>query len=254
MKNLSLFFLITFLSIPSILFSCICFEVKPFCTNVNEESIVIEAEVIEEYYQEGVRYLDFKITDELQNAPSFEFFSAPMLFSCNEGWELVVGDKIVVLFWESNSSYAPDANYIMTEFSSCVISYLTLSSDGTTLEGWVEEDKFEIVYEDFKSSLGDCNSYDYTYEVELEPEAEVELPFLKLFPNPTNSLVTLSFGEIEIDKIDYQLFSSDGKEILRKESIVGNVLNIDMTNYPIGVYFLRVNYNGEEIIERIVKY
>lgn len=66
-----------------------------------------------------------------------------------------------------------------------------------------------------------------------------------VYPNPTISFVNLSISNLEIEDATYSLFDLQGK-LLLSTKINSPQTQVEMGNYPVSTYFLRVqNKNGE---------
>ncbi|MBN2174817.1 MAG: Ig-like domain-containing protein [Bacteroidales bacterium] len=61
---------------------------------------------------------------------------------------------------------------------------------------------------------------------------------VRVFPNPNKGLMTLEFSSNDPKSIE--LFNAKGKVIFASQSVVGNILSIDISNQPLGIYFIRV--------------
>jgi len=62
---------------------------------------------------------------------------------------------------------------------------------------------------------------------------------IKIFPNPFNNKTILRFyREINVLDINIYILNSLGQEIINKCSIINNQFEIDLTNYPNGLYYL----------------
>lgn len=62
---------------------------------------------------------------------------------------------------------------------------------------------------------------------------------VKVYPNPTSSLLFLRVEGIDLKDVSYQLFDSSGRNILR-DKIKQVETSIDLTSKPSGVYILNV--------------
>jgi hypothetical protein len=72
------------------------------------------------------------------------------------------------------------------------------------------------------------------------------------FPNPTNGLLTLSTdGELNGDVI-VEVYSAEGK-LIRSNNEQSNIITVDMTNEPVGTYFIRIIANDEVTMHRVIK-
>ena len=73
---------------------------------------------------------------------------------------------------------------------------------------------------------------------------------LMVYPNPTHHILNISNNKIQ--NINLKLFSLEGKLLL--ESSFNNNPQFDMSNYPTGLYLLRLtNDSGESLIMKIIK-
>jgi|TARA_R110002167_G_scaffold59586_1_gene168862 hypothetical protein len=74
---------------------------------------------------------------------------------------------------------------------------------------------------------------------------------VKVYPNPTNGLVTLEMGENDLNNASYQLIDMLGKQ-LKSQQIVQSKMNIDISGLKQGIYFLNVtNNNGRQVLKLI---
>ena len=75
---------------------------------------------------------------------------------------------------------------------------------------------------------------------------------IRISPNPTNSLVTLSTGCIS--SIKYQIYNSNGTSLINETiNSQTNTINIDFNRYPSGVYFLTIQCDNESNTYKIIK-
>jgi len=72
----------------------------------------------------------------------------------------------------------------------------------------------------------------------------------KIMPNPATNYLKLYFQNDEIRKIT--LFNLIGKLINQYETIAKNFI-IDISHFPKGTYFLKVEENGEISVQKFVK-
>jgi hypothetical protein len=81
---------------------------------------------------------------------------------------------------------------------------------------------------------------------------------LSLYPNPTNNMLNLSFKLERNANIDITLFDYTGKEVHHvskgKQYIGKHLINIDVSSYSSGFYFVRVQVqNRVETLKLIIK-
>lgn len=76
---------------------------------------------------------------------------------------------------------------------------------------------------------------------------ESSIEKVKLFPNPVNSSLNIT----NLNNTKVEIFNVVGQRILTHENISGN-LNIDMTAYPNGIYFVKMQ-NGKSVRTEKIK-
>lgn len=75
-----------------------------------------------------------------------------------------------------------------------------------------------------------------------------------VYPNPTVSFINLSISNIEITDATYSLFDLQGK-LLINSKINSSQTHVEMRDYPVSTYFLRVQDKNGEILKtfKIIK-
>lgn len=81
---------------------------------------------------------------------------------------------------------------------------------------------------------------------------ETNLSKFTIYPNPTNGLINIEFEKTEID-ISLALSNALGQSVLNKQYSSTNSISLDVTNIPNGVYFLKLELNGNVIAKKFVK-
>ena len=77
-----------------------------------------------------------------------------------------------------------------------------------------------------------------------------DFPLVHVYPNPTEGIFTLDF---EVDGV-YNLTISDmSGKILLRETVSGQTVQMDISNYSAGVYLLTINNGKGQTTKRIVK-
>lgn len=71
-----------------------------------------------------------------------------------------------------------------------------------------------------------------------------------VYPNPTTGLVIISYSEASINKVTVSDITG---KLLISEDFSSDVINIDLSSLPSGVYFLEINSDKGIITEKIVK-
>ncbi|NLL28843.1 MAG: T9SS type A sorting domain-containing protein [Bacteroidales bacterium] len=113
--------------------------------------------------------------------------------------------------------------------------------NGTGSGGSVSYSVGQVVY---TSNSGNGGTVDqgvqHAYEIFTIGINETALDIsLTVFPNPTTENLTLQISDYNNEKLSYQLFDMQGKE-LSKEQIVAQQTLIDMSSLPTATYFLNV--------------
>jgi hypothetical protein len=72
-----------------------------------------------------------------------------------------------------------------------------------------------------------------------------------LFPNPSNSMTTITWNSSDVETI--QLFNQTGQEILSNKVTGLNQTNIDVSSLPAGIYFVTLNSIENQVQLKLVK-
>ena len=101
---------------------------------------------------------------------------------------------------------------------------------------------------DFFLGRSDFNIAKLRYDRNTEVENDIEQTDI-IYPNPTKDKLFINLE----DKFEYtwQLFNFEGKLLIESKEL--NQKEIDLTNYPNGVYLLHLQYDGQEKTIKIVK-
>lgn len=75
---------------------------------------------------------------------------------------------------------------------------------------------------------------------------------ISLYPNPTQNLMTIDFGDNELTTASYQLINLLG-EVIEQKTITTSKIRLNISNYPTGNYLLKfTNTKGSKVM-RLVK-
>jgi hypothetical protein len=73
------------------------------------------------------------------------------------------------------------------------------------------------------------------------------IPFtVETYPNPTNELLLIQLENAAMQNFHYELYDMNGK-VLEQDELDSNITAINMVNYPVGVYLLKVMQLNKEI-------
>ncbi|VAW21671.1 Alkaline phosphatase, partial [hydrothermal vent metagenome] len=75
---------------------------------------------------------------------------------------------------------------------------------------------------------------------------------VNMFPNPTRDRVTLEISGNIGERVRVSVTNITGKEIFRKDYLSTNLIEIDMSSHVSGMYFVRLNINGNEVVKKLI--
>ncbi len=80
--------------------------------------------------------------------------------------------------------------------------------------------------------------------------------FSHVFPIPTESEVFIGFNLLTEQEIQWSLFDFSGQEV-QADQVLGkkgiNQLQIDLTTFSAGIYFIQIDNGQSQLVQRIVK-
>lgn len=128
--------------------------------------------------------------------------------------------------------------------------------DATGSGGTVAYSVGQVVYTTNTGSTGSvAQGVQHAYEIFTLGIKETELSIsLTAFPNPTTDNLTLQISDYNNEKLSYQLFDMQGKQ-LSNGQIVAQQTQINMNSLPTGTYFINVvNQKNKKVISfKIIK-
>ncbi len=78
-----------------------------------------------------------------------------------------------------------------------------------------------------------------------------EMSNISVYPNPSNGLVTITYGTFEPTQI--QVYDISGKLILTKESLNVSETNLDLSSASQGIYFIKISSENQGVVKRLIK-
>ena len=158
---------------------------------------------------------------------------------CGENMDLFeVGDSVIFALTWTNYSTPIDTLFLG---GVCVHKYLRYQNGKVV--GQIHEDIQAMEYEKFKTNPYDCMSSTAT-------EESMELK-IELFPNPVNDFLTINSNDLQLSEIE--VISTDGNMLLSKQVNQVNFSNLDLSNFPPGIYFIKIRTRENEIVKKISK-
>lgn len=132
----------------------------------------------------------------------------------------------------------------------------TSGGDATGSGGTVAYSVGQVVYTTNTGTNGSvAQGVQHAYEIFTVGINETELNIsLTAFPNPTTENLTLQISDYNNEKLSYQLFDMQGKQ-LSKAQIVAQQTQINMNSLPTATYFVYVVNQENKIVQsfKIVK-
>ncbi len=77
---------------------------------------------------------------------------------------------------------------------------------------------------------------------------------IQIFPNPTNNLLNIQLNHSSSKKVTVSLYNLYGQILTTQKNISDREIQINLTDYPSGIYFVKVMIDGKEEIKKVVKY
>lgn len=97
---------------------------------------------------------------------------------------------------------------------------------------------------------------DLTKNAPVQPksmEATASVSSLDIYPNPTNGAIVVRLPQVEgVSQHTISLFDMNGRVLSSKE-VSGHSLEMDLSSYANGVYFIKINSGETVITEKVVK-
>ena len=231
--------------------ACDCWML-PFCdfafSMYVENPKVYEAEPIIHYGD----FVDFKIVEHIYGLDTLSYDTISIKDGHQEACGLTslafnIGEKWVISF--DTLSHDAEANFPVHTFHLCIVQYLKLENDSLYSKSWsglsdnnlITSNLSVIDYATFKEDLEELCS--------MSPD-EMSNQF-SIFPNPTsqNLQIQNNFSE----KVNYQFFDASGRLMQEGDFFQQNNYEIEMNDFPQGIYFLKVQSGNYCYSEKIVK-
>jgi uncharacterized delta-60 repeat protein len=143
-----------------------------------------------------------------------------------------------IKWYDSQSQCASNTSNRKTKQGDVSLSTTTLLTNGTTYYASQTINGFES---NFRLPV--------TVKLSTLGINELELKNLKLYPNPIKDKLTIS-NSSNIDKIE--IYNLLGQKIF-ENNFTTNEINIDFTNYKLGVYLIKIFYEGKVQTTKTVK-
>ena len=150
--------------------------------------------------------------------------------------------------------------YLFTKYNSDLKIDSTFGQDGSYLLGnelgfivrWRTYDNLDRIYFTFRQN-GKFN----LIRTKAEEISDLEENFglknsLTLYPNPTNSKLTIALEYEPQNPFLYEIIDVNGR-IMHQKYLEESTFEIDLSDYPIGIYFISINSSKETYSRMIIK-
>lgn len=115
-----------------------------------------------------------------------------------------------------------------------------VTDNGGTANGGMDETTIT-----FKVSVVDEKTVTSAWDIEGGLE-------VNMYPNPTRDMVHFDISNTETSDVDVALYAITGEQIMRKMFSVGENVSLDVTQQVSGVYFVKLDINGTQIVKKLV--
>ncbi len=74
----------------------------------------------------------------------------------------------------------------------------------------------------------------------------------RIFPNPSNELINISLDKSQAETVSFQLFNAMGHNVSKKHLLTNDEFQLDVSDYPKGIYFGKIEQENYTAITKIV--
>lgn len=184
---------------------------------------------------------------DVNTTSSPDGYAAPHFFLLNDTTYLFLGDKDGRMNFISGIDGNLDPSQSFTVESN---NFLGINTEGYS-SFWVADMNSNGDLELYAGQdLGGIYRYEHdeTSNVSLP---EIEQSNLNIYPNPTIGTITISSGEVQIERVELINLQS---QLVYSETTSAKKLSIDLSEYPAGVYFVSAALsNGQMVTRKVVK-
>jgi hypothetical protein len=121
-----------------------------------------------------------------------------------------------------------------------VMVTVLVTDDGGTANGGMDETTIT-----FKVSVVDEKTVTGAWDIEGGLE-------VNMYPNPTRDMVHFDINNSEASDVDVALYAITGEQIMRKMFSVGENVSLDVSQQVSGMYFVKLDINGTQIVKKLV--
>jgi uncharacterized repeat protein (TIGR03803 family) len=97
-----------------------------------------------------------------------------------------------------------------------------------------------------------CSDTSQCYTIDYVGMDELLNSQVNVYPNPTSSSITIDLGDSFIGSSLIQILNPAGK-VIYQESITSTQKEVDLSHFSVGLYFIKVENQSQQVLNRIVK-
>jgi spore coat protein CotH len=101
--------------------------------------------------------------------------------------------------------------------------------------------------------MGQLSELGYSFPCTVNSSNSEKYDDIYIYPNPTNDCIIINPGYCNDKTIFIEILDANG-QIVESIELNGNIKNIDISNYPKGIYFIRIIIGNYFKTERIIKF
>lgn len=137
----------------------------------------------------------------------------------------------------SYSASIQDSSIVSIEITDSILTITALSLGNTSITVVAQDELGAYVSDEFMVTVPDAIQ-------------EKQLQDVQIFPNPSDGYFVIHFNDIKANKIS--VINIAGSELLNLKATENNV-NVDLRNYPDGMYFVKIQFTDRTKVYRLIK-
>lgn len=181
----------------------------------------------------GILFSCFKY--DLNNLPPMQNFSqvyADSIITDTVGWTQVTGSFVA----DSNYQYITLGNFYTDSFTNSIL-YYQINGEG----------RLAYYFVDDVCVTTDSKGCDFTNGLD---DVNVQIPF-SIYPNPANDVLNITLNSVNVKSL--ALYNSQGHlEYMNKAVAKKDNYQIELKDFPQGIYLLEVNLNQKILSQKIL--
>lgn len=211
------------------------------------EGSVVSTELIGQYVHYVIRFentgtffaQNVVVKDEI-DVSKFDLNSLIVISASHQQWTRINGNKVEFIFENIQLPFPPsEERHGYIAFKIKLKNNLTVGDTFSNFASIYFDYNFPIITEPATTSIEALSNPDFEFS-----------SFVKLYPNPTNSKITIESQIINLKSIE--IFNSLG-QLIQAIPNENNQLNIDVSSLQTGTYFVKVHSDKGVGVSKFVK-